>query len=192
MKKVVVERASRVFDDVFAIDEAWVSFEKLDGTMSASQRRLVFERGDSVAALLHDREADRFVLVRQFRYPTHAKGPGWILETVAGVVDEGETPEETVRREVEEESGYQVHALEHVSTFYTSPGGSSERIHLYYAAVGATDRVGDGGGVASEGEDIEIVDVAAHELPRMIERGELADAKTLIAVLWWLRRGEST
>jgi len=189
MKKVVVERPSRVFDDVFAIDEAWVSYEKLDGTMSASMRRLVFERGDSVAVLLHDRDRDRVVLVRQFRFPTHAKGPGWVLETVAGVVDDGEAPADTVRREVEEESGYRVHTLEHVSTFYTSPGGSSERIHLYYASVGAGDRVGDGGGVAQEGEDIESVEIAADELPRMIERGEIVDAKTLIAVLWWLRRG---
>ena len=147
MKRVVIEKLSRIFDDFFAIDEAWLSFERTDGTMSPVVRRLSFERGDSVAALLFDREEQAIVLVRQFRFPTHGKGPGWILEAVAGIVDEGESPEEAIRREVLEETGYRVDQLEHISTFYVSPGGSSERIGLYYAEVGRQDHVGEGHGV---------------------------------------------
>lgn len=190
MKKVSVERESRLLDDFFAVDEAWVRYEKFDGTMSDSVRRLVFERGDAVAALLYDTAADQMILVRQFRFPTLRKGPGWVLETAAGVVGEGETPEGTLRREVEEEAGYRLERVEHVATFFVSPGGSSERIFLYYAEVDGTSRVSNGGGVEAEGEDIEIVSIAPDQLQAMLESGEIVDAKTLVAVLWWLRQGD--
>ena len=189
MKRVVIEKLSRIFDDFFAIDEAWLSFERTDGTMSPVVRRLSFERGDSVAALLFDRDEQEIILGRQFRFPTHSKGPGWILEAVAGIVDEGESPEEAIRREVLEETGYRVDQLEHISTFYVSPGGSSERIGLYYGEVGQADHVGEGHGVESEAEDVETVKIHADRLKQAVEQGEIVDAKTLVALYWWMARG---
>ena len=189
MKRVVIEKLSRIFDDFFAIDEAWLSFERTDGTMSPMVRRLSFERGDSVAALLFDRDEQAIILGRQFRFPTHGKGPGWILEAVAGIVDEGESPQEAIRREVLEETGYRVDRVEHISTFYVSPGGSSERIGLYYAEVGQADHVGEGHGVEDEAEDVETVRISADRLQQALERGEIVDAKTLVALYWWMARG---
>jgi nudix-type nucleoside diphosphatase (YffH/AdpP family) len=190
MKKVVIQGKRRVFDGFFKIDEAELSFERFDGRMSRPVKRLCFERGDSVAIVIYERDARRIVLTRQFKYPTHEKGPGWIVEVAAGMLEPGETPEAAVRREVLEELGYQVGTVEPIACFYVSPGGSSERILLYYAEVSSAGRVGPGGGVASEDEDIEVVEVPVSELERLLTTGELQDAKTLIGLQWLRARLE--
>jgi nudix-type nucleoside diphosphatase (YffH/AdpP family) len=185
-KRVVVHEQRRVFDGFFKIDEAVVSYQGFDGRMIGPLRRLSFERGDSVAAVVLNRDRGSVVLANQFRYPTHAKGPGWITEILAGMVDAGETPEQCVRREVREESGYDVEQLQHIGTFYLSPGGSSERIILYYAEVSDAGRTGAGGGQAGEGEDIQVVEVSLDQLERDVAAGRIDDAKTLVGILWLL------
>src|SRR5204862_4380485 len=92
MNKVVVHSKLRVFDRFFRIDEAELSYERFDGTMSEHVRRLCFERGDAVAAIVFDNDSRRATFVKQFRYPTYDKGPGWIVEAVAGMVERNETP----------------------------------------------------------------------------------------------------
>src|SRR5258708_28566845 len=129
-----------VFGDVLKMGEATLRFERFNGQRSEPVRRLVFERGDAAAALLLNRDTQKVILIEQFRYPTYKKGPGWLLEVVAGIVDQGEQPEETIRREVREEVGYQVSELQAIATFYVSPGGSSERVALYYSEIGQTHR----------------------------------------------------
>ena len=145
MKKVEIENKRVLFKDIFTITETNLRFEQFNERMSQPTRRLVFERGDSVAALLLNRDTQHVILIEQFRYPTYEKGPGWLCEVVAGMIDEGEQPEDAMRREIHEEIGYQAHELTHIATFYVSPGGSSERILLYYAEVGTADRVAPGG-----------------------------------------------
>ena len=188
MKRVEILNRRVVFDDVFKIEEVRLRFERFNGQMSDPVRRLVFERGDSAAALLLNRDTQKVILIKQFRYPTYEKGPGWLCEVVAGMVDQNEPPEETIRREVHEEIGYQVGDLQPIATFYVSPGGSSERIWLYYAEVGEADRVAAGGGRAAEHEDIEQVELSLPELWTAIEEGKIMDAKTLIAVQWLQHR----
>ena len=144
--------------------------ERFVGSLSPELNRLCLERGDGVTALLYQPQSDTLVLVRQ--------GPGWILETIAGMLDKAEAPQETMRREILEETGHEVCNLQHVSTFYLTPGGSSERIFIYYGEVAADDRCEPGGGLADENEDIEVVEIA-------VDRGEIVDAKTLIALMWF-------
>jgi ADP-ribose pyrophosphatase len=168
----------RVFDDFLKVDEAEV---RVGGTV---QRRLSLERGDSAAAVIRRREDGAILLTRQFRYPTLEHGPGYLLELPAGVIEDAEDPEVAMRRELVEELGYEADRLVHVSSFYVSPGGSSERVHLYYAEVDASDRVGDGGGLPSEGEVIEIVVVSVDDLLAMVADGTIADAKTIVGALW--------
>jgi nudix-type nucleoside diphosphatase (YffH/AdpP family) len=117
-KRIKVEGRRRILDDFFKVEEVYLSFEKFDGSMSPIVRRLNFERGDSVAALLHHRERNNVLLVNQFKYPSYEKGPGWITEVVAGMIDRGENPEDAVRREILEETGYRAENLLHISTFY--------------------------------------------------------------------------
>jgi ADP-ribose pyrophosphatase len=138
--------------------------------------------------VIQRREDGAILLTRQFRYPTLEHGPGYLLELPAGVIEDGEDPQVAMRRELVEELGYEADQLVPISSFYVSPGGSSERVHLYYAEVSAADRVGDGGGVPAEGEMIEIVVVSVDELLSMVRDGTIADAKTIIGALWLERR----
>jgi len=188
MRRVIVHDKRRVFDGFFKVDEAMVSYEAFGGSMIGPVRRLVFERGDSAAAIVFNRDRQRVILASQFRYPTYEKGPGWMTEALAGVIDPGESPEQCIRREVREESGYEVDQIEHIGSFYLSPGGSSERIVLYYAEVTDARRVGDGGGVRSEGEDIRLVEMSMPELEAAVASGDIADAKTLVGAAWLLGR----
>ena len=188
MKKVVIHAERRVFDGIFKLTEAEVSFERFDGSMSRPVKRLCLERGDSVAALLYNRDSQSVLLVEQFKYPTLEHGPGWITETVSGIVEAGESPESAVRREVLEEAGYEIEALESIATVYVSPGGSSERVFLYYAEVTTADKVAEGGGVKSEGEDIRTVALPLAELDAFLAVGSVQDAKTLVGLQWLQRR----
>ena len=189
MKKVDVLRRKRVFDDVFKIDEAELQFELRNGEMSAPVRRLSFERGDSVAAVVWRRDNDTLLFTEQFRFPTITKGPGWLLEIIAGVIDEGETPDAAIRREIEEEVGYRAQHVTPISTFYVSPGGSSERIALFSAEVSATDQVSEGGGVQTEHEDIRIVTLASAAARDALDEHRFMDAKTIIGLQWFFDRG---
>ena len=184
MRKVEIISRKRVFDDFFKIEEARLRFERYDGTISEPVRRLNFERGDSVAALLVDPRAGMVYLTEQFKYPAFEKAGGWLIDVVAGMIDEGETPDEAVRREILEESGFEAEAIDPIATFFVSPGGSSERIYLYCATVrGAAPRSG-GGGLASEHEDIKIIAWSVDEFLAKFRAGDLADAKALIAACW--------
>lgn len=185
-RKVEIERRSRLLDDFFKVDEALIRYERFDGQMSPTVRRLNFERGDSVAIVMFNPAKGKLLLVNQFRYPSYEKGPGWMTETIAGMIDSDETAEESARREVEEEMGYQLSRLEHISTFYVSPGGSSERIVLYYAEVAAADKNEKGGGLSSESEDIITLELSLEDAVQQIQNGQITDAKTIIGI-WWLR-----
>lgn len=184
MKKVEIESKQRVFDDFFKVDETYFRHERFDGQMSKSLRQLVFERGDSVAAVVVNKDTGRVILVNQFRFPTYAKGPGWILEIIAGTLEENETPEEAIRREVLEETGYNSDRLTHISTFYVSPGGTSERIILYHVEVDNAGRVTGSRGLGTEQEDIQIVEFSLPELWRALKSGQIVDAKTIIGLMW--------
>jgi len=182
-KRVTVFSQERILDGFFKIDRAVVSYERFDGTMSAPMTRLVFERGDSVAVLLFDRQRREVVLVQQFRYPAYVRdGDGWLWEIIAGTQEEGRSPEEVVRAEALEEAGYHLDALHHVATVYPSPGGTSERMHIFLAPVSAAQRVGRGGGLAESGEDILVRTFSLEEALRMVEDGRIADAKTVLAL----------
>ncbi len=188
MKKVEITSRRRILDDFFKVDEVTVSFERFNGSMSPPQRRLVFERGDSVAAIMLDIDRQVLLFTHQFRLPTQASGPGWIVECVAGMIGAGEKPAVALRREIEEELGYEMARLTPIAAFYVSPGGSSERVFLYYAEVRPAYRTMPGGGKPSEGEDIQTIEVPLADLDKIIDGGRIIDAKTLIGLLWLRRR----
>jgi nudix-type nucleoside diphosphatase (YffH/AdpP family) len=185
--KVRTLEKRRVFDDIFAIDEAVIEHRRHDGSWSPPRRQLCFERGDSVAALLVNRETGDLVLVNQFRYPTYEKGPGWLTEIVAGGADD-ELPEAAIVREIREETGSEVENLQHISTFYVSPGGTSERVILYYGEM--TGRAERSARLGVGDEDIKVVERSPEALWQEFLSGELQDAKTIIALLWLRDRGE--
>jgi len=185
MKKVEIEQKRWLLEDFFQVEEVFLRFEKFDGEMSARIRRLNFERGDAAAVLIFNSETEKIILVDQFRYPTYGKGDGWLMEVIAGIVMENESPEETVKREALEETGYRLNRVVPISTFFPSPGGCSERIFLFYAEVRNVDRVEMGGGVEEDNEDIRVMEFSIPGIMEWVESGEIMDAKTLIALYWW-------
>jgi nudix-type nucleoside diphosphatase (YffH/AdpP family) len=189
-RKAVIERQHRVFDDFLKVDEYFVAHEQVDGKLSAGQRRLVFERGDAASVLIFNADRRAVVLVEQFRMPAlvgrrrddRQTTNGWIIETVAGMIDSGETPRAAAIREAREETGYHPRDVEFIGKFFSSPGGSSERIYLYFAEVREADRTGSGG--SGEDEDIRIIHVAADELFDRLAQGAIDDAKLCLAAYW--------
>ncbi|HEY2232757.1 MAG TPA: NUDIX hydrolase [Candidatus Angelobacter sp.] len=182
--KVAILNRRRVFDRFFQIEEARIQFERFDGSMTEPLSRLCFERGDSVAAIIRNADSNTVVLANQFKYPSYAKGPGWITEVVAGMIAPNETAEDALKREILEETGYRITKYQHISTFYVSPGGSSERIVLYYVEVSNADRVSTGGGLRAEGEDIKLIEFGMPEIWNVMASGLIVDAKTLLSLFW--------
>ena len=190
-RRVDIRSQQRLFDDFFKIYELIVRHERYDGGMSGAERRLVFERGDAVAALLFNADARSVVLVEQFRAPTliahrrdnPASTDGWVIELVAGMIDTGETAEQAAIREVLEETGYRIMNPRLLGRYFSSPGGSDERFFLYLARVGEAQREGDGGGVAGE-EDIKVFQLKIDDLFDRLARGAIDDPKLAIAAYW--------
>ncbi|MDM0002802.1 NUDIX hydrolase [Variovorax sp. J22P240] len=188
MRRVAVHSRRRLLDDFFKVDELMLDVEGDDGTQSPPLRRLVFERGDSVAATVRHRESGDLLFTEQLRAPAIAKAGGWLVEVMAGMIEDGESPEEALHRELLEELGYRVDAFEKIATFFVSPGGSSERIWLYHVEVSDNGRVSAGGGLASEREDIRIVRMRPDEARDALLQRRWMDAKTIIGLQWLLAR----
>lgn len=167
---------------IFTVEQVTLRHQRYDGSMSDEILRLNLERGDSVAALLHHAIADTITLVEQFRYSTYEKDSGWIIELPAGIVNLNEAPSATIQRELVEEVGYEAATLHHINTFYLSPGGSSERMHLYYARLG--NKRGGGGGLRKEDEDIKTLVIPVDTALEWLRDGKIMDAKTIMALQW--------
>jgi nudix-type nucleoside diphosphatase (YffH/AdpP family) len=186
--EVIAKRT--IYDGFLKLEETTLRYELFDGTMSEEVTRLNVERGDSVAAVVVDADSGSVILTNQFRYPTYTKDGGWLLELPAGSVEEGQEPVEAMKRELIEELGLPVRRIHHITTFYTSPGGLSERVWLYYAEVSQSDRVSRGGGLAAEGEDIQACLLREDEVAPAIGHGRIRDAKSLIGLLWLTSRAD--
>jgi len=147
------------------------------------QRELIY-RGDAVAVLLYDPSRDRLVLIEQFRVGAieDENGP-WLLEIVAGMVEQGESVTDVARRECMEEAGINVHNFETVHSFYSSPGGCSEKIHVLCALVDS-DQASGIHGLAHEHEDIKVVVVDYKECHDLLASGRISSATPLIALQW--------
>jgi nudix-type nucleoside diphosphatase (YffH/AdpP family) len=148
-----------------------------DGTLL---RREIEDHGAAVAVLPYDAERRTAVLVRQFRAPVfYASGQEQLLEAIAGIRNEADAAA-TARREAMEEAGLRLRSLEHVATAWSTPGVSTERISLYLAPYGRTDRLHQGGGNPTEQERITVLEIALSALDRMLQSGKLDDMKTIV------------
>jgi len=147
-------------------------------------KREVFHRTPAACILLHDRERDIVVLVKQFRLPAHLIGePSFMIEVPAGLLD-GEDAEDAIRREAMEETGYRIRDVRFVFKALTSPGSVTEVIHFFHASIDLSDRINEGGGLADEHEDIEVLELPLDKAVTMITDGEIIDAKTIMLLQW--------
>src|ERR1700712_1526063 len=155
-----------------------ISFQKPDlkGRMHEQENEVYF-RPDAVAVLLADNKAQKFLLAKQFRLPAFLNGSekGYLLETCAGLIDEGESAEAAARREVQEETGYPVSSLEKIGAVFSSAGGLTEYVNLFTAVYDRNAEHTPGGGKAGEGEAIELVEVSFDEARQQVTTGAIRD-----------------
>jgi nudix-type nucleoside diphosphatase (YffH/AdpP family) len=160
----------------------WVVFDYQgsDGKWR-EQKREVYDRGNGATILLRDETRDTVLLTRQFRLPAYLNGhpDGMLIEAPAGLLD-GDDAETAIRREAEEETGYRVEDVTRIGEYFMSPGSVTERIAFFTGSYRAGTRVSEGGGLESEGEDIELIEVTLREAIAMIDRGEIVDGKTVL------------
>lgn len=165
-----VKSKETVYDGYFKVNKMTV--ENSDGTEVPREQ---FELDNAVAALVYDTKKEVFIFVKQFRVGPESS----LLEIPAGKMDvEGESPAETIEREIEEEIGYKVDAIQELYSYYPAPGSSTEKINLFFCEV--SEKISEGGGV--ETEDIEIVEISNEELPMLLQDGRIEDGKSIIAI----------
>lgn len=145
------------------------------------QTREVYDRGNGAVILLYNQEFKTVILTRQFRLPTLVNGneKGVLIEACAGLLDM-DNPEEAIKRETEEETGYRIKEVRKVFEAYMSPGSVSEILHFFIAAYSQSMKVHQGGGIAQEQEDIEVIEIGFENAWKLIETGEIRDAKTIM------------
>lgn len=154
------------------------------------QVREVYDRGNGAAVLLYNKALGTVILTEQLRIPTYFNGnpSGMLIEVCAGLLDNHD-PETAIKKEIEEETGYQLSEVEKVMDLYMSPGSVTETVHLFIASYTKKDKVSEGGGLASEHEDILVHEYAFAKAYHMIQTSEIKDAKTVILLQYLKLQG---
>jgi len=182
--RVEVTERTAVFSGYFRVDRYRLRHRRFDGGWTGEMTREVFERGHAAAVLPYDPARDVVVLIEQFRIGALAAGlEPWLIETVAGIVEPGETAEDVVRREAREEAGCEILALERIGAVMPSPGGCSEVLDLFCGRV-AADGLGGLHGVDDEHEDIRAFALPLSEALDRLARGEILNANAVMTLQW--------
>ncbi|HGS6458449.1 TPA: NUDIX domain-containing protein, partial [Klebsiella quasipneumoniae subsp. similipneumoniae] len=170
-------RETLLSDNWYTLKKYTFELLRRDGRWQ-EQSREAYDRGNGAVILLYNREKRTVVLTRQFRFPVFTHGhDGYLIEAAAGLLDNA-SPEARIVAEAEEETGFRVTRVEPVFTVFMSPGSVTEKLYFFIAEYQADDRRGDGGGLAAEGEDIEVLEWPLTRALQAIRDGEIMDAKT--------------
>lgn len=166
-------------DNWYILKKITYSYSKKGETHT--QTREAYDRGNGATILLYNKSLGTVVLTRQFRLPTFINGneTGLMIETCAGLLDK-DNPEDCIRRETEEETGYKVTAVRKIFELYMSPGSVTEILYFFVAEYSHAMKVGEGGGTEHEEENIEVMELKMDKAMEMIASGEIKDAKTII------------
>ncbi|UEG50782.1 GDP-mannose pyrophosphatase NudK [Ferruginibacter lapsinanis] len=167
-------------DNWYTLRKITFEYAKKNGTVE-TQNREAYDRGNGAAILLYNKEQHTVILTRQFRLPTFINGneSGMLIEACAGLLDK-DNPEDCIRRETEEETGYRITDVRKIFEAYMSPGSVTEILHFFVAEYSRSMKVHEGGGIAHEQEDIEVLEIPIEQAVTMMDNGEIKDAKTII------------
>lgn len=182
---VKVSDKKPLYQGFFKTTEYTFTHKLFNGGWSGPIRREVFERGHAVAVLPYDPATGEFVLIEQFRIgAVETSNKPWLIEIVAGIIDEGETPEAVCHREAQEEAGIDLKNLTRATSYLASPGGTTERIDIFVARTDATTAHGVHG-LDSESEDICVHRVAESDALEWLKNGHIDNAASIIALQWF-------
>lgn len=167
-------------DNWYTLHKVTYEYQKKNGEWE-SQTREAYDRGNGATILLFNRESKKIILTRQFRLPTYLNGnqKGHLIEACAGLLDK-DNPEDCIRKETEEETGYKISQVTKIFEAYMSPGSVTEILYFFVAEYNHDMKVGEGGGVASEHENIEVLEMDFEKAYSMINAGEIRDGKTIM------------
>ena len=178
--KITIQKTELLSDNWYLLNKVTFDY-KMGDQDSETQVREVYDRGNGAVILLYNSTNKMVVLTRQFRLPTYLNGntSGMVIEACAGLLD-AENPEECIIRETEEETGYRLSSVKKVFQSYMSPGSVTEILHFFIGEYQPNMKVSDGGGLAEEHENIEVLEYPFQEAYQMITSGEIIDAKTIM------------
>jgi len=177
--RIRVRNVRMLCDNHYILKTTTFEWRRANGEWQ-TQERETYDRGNAAALLPYNPRQRSVVLVRQFRYPAYVSGhDDLLIEAAAGLLD-NESPEVRIRAEVEEETGYRLGEIKKVFEAFMSPGAVTEKLHFFVAEYEPSMRVGDGGGLASEGEEIEVLELPIDQALDMIGDGRIVDAKTIM------------
>jgi len=187
---ISVLKSETVFEGFFKMKRYTLQHTKYDGSQSAVFTREVFERGHAVGVLAYDVSLQEFVLIEQFRFPAaQTSDDPWMIEIIAGIIEEGEQEREVCQREAIEEAGVHLTKLVKALTYLSSPGGTTERLHIYMAQVDAGSAKGIHG-LDSEAEDIKVLRVSESDAKVWMKSGKIDNAAAIIALQWFFLNKE--
>ncbi|NLR80550.1 GDP-mannose pyrophosphatase NudK [Chitinophaga eiseniae] len=180
MKAINILETAILSDNWYTLKKITYEMKGSDGVM-VKQEREAYDRGNGATILLYNQEQQTVVLTRQFRMPTYINGnaSGMLIECCAGLLD-ADNPEDCIRRETMEETGYAVTDVRKVFEAYMSPGSVTEILHFFVAAYSAAQKVQEGGGLAEEQENIQVLELPFMQAMEMIRSGDIKDAKTIM------------
>lgn len=178
--KVKILNSEVLSDNWYTLRKITYEYYKKDGTKHI-QSREAYDRGNGATILLYNKIQKTIILTRQFRLPTfiNGNGNGMLIEACAGLLDK-DNPEDCIIRETEEETGYKVTSVQKIFEAYMSPGAVTEILHFFIAEYSQEMKTGEGGGLEQEEENIEVLETGIEQALRMIENGEIKDAKTIM------------
>lgn len=181
--KIQITKTELLSDNWYLLNKVTYEFTPQNGEPEI-QRREVYDRGNGAAILLYNREKQTVILTRQFRLPTFLNGneSGMMIEVCAGLLDE-KNPEDCIKRETEEETGYRIQDVKKVFEAYMSPGAVTEILYFFTAEYQPEMKVSEGGGLATEHEYIEVLEIDFNQTLEMVYNGEIKDAKTIMLLL---------
>ncbi|RQO40824.1 GDP-mannose pyrophosphatase NudK [Chryseobacterium sp. KBW03] len=167
-------------DNWYTLNKVTYSVSRKDGT-TETQSREAYDRGNGAVILLYNKTSNTVILTRQFRLPTYINGnsTGMLIEACAGLLD-NDNPEDCIKRETEEETGYKISKVEKIFEAYMSPGSVTEILYFFIAEYSHEMKINDGGGLEEEGENIEVLELPFEQSLSMIDTGEIKDAKTIM------------
>lgn len=178
--KIKIVKSEVLSDNWYTLRKITYNYLKKDGNWEM-QMRETYDRGNGATVLLYNATNKKVILTRQFRMPTYLNGnqDGMMIEACAGLLDK-DNAEECIIRETEEETGYKISAVKKVFEVYMSPGAVTEIIHFFVAEYAKEMKINEGGGIAEEQENIEVLEIPFDTAIQMINSGEIKDAKTIM------------
>lgn len=177
--RIRIKEVKVLSDDWYILKKTTFDYRRRDGSWQTMSRE-TYDRGNGAAILLYDPHRKTVLLTRQFRLPAYVNGhPEPLIEVCAGLLDDKD-PETCIRHETEEETGYHIAEPRRVMEVFMSPGSVTERLVLFVAEYRPEDQLSEGGGLKSEGEEIETFEVTLEQALAMVDRSEIMDAKTII------------